>query len=543
MNKIKWFAAFAAVLLVGLAAAATTASTSTSTSTDTGGATVQVSGYSTIPDTVYSGSYAQLKLDIGNAGTETAQSTTIYYSYGTEDNYMSVGDIGPGSSTITALPFHIPDGYEGGVIIIYLRISCQDSSGIHTTYASIPVSISGRNDVSANVLDASPSEIYPGDSLSVKLSLKDIGGNDISDVAIEPYPDSGFFLNGTSAIQLGEMKDGEERNVSLALVLSSPSSYGRQMVPILLTYEDALHNRANETVYAGPIGIMRSNTKWALSLSPATPVEIGSGAVFSLSIKNRGADPDSAVVDIGSGNEFMPLGSSKIYFDNVGPGETRNTNVTIGISPSAAAGYYDLPVSILSGNDQSWNGSVGVLVQATPELTISNGQTLTPGSEAKVSIKIANTGNSAIRSAYVSVEPKANSGLRVTASATEFIGTLNVDDSYTAQPTVSAPYATGSYPLLVTVTFRDSMNQEKIVTKELDIVVGSSTDASSAGSSGNMNGGPGQFSRNSSSGIRVFGIDIIPIAAIAVVLGLAYFVWIKKFRRKKEDPKKEEQRK
>jgi hypothetical protein len=532
MNNMKWFAAFTAVLLLGLAAAATTAST------DAGGATVQVSGYSTIPDTVYSGSYAQLKLDIGNSGTETAQSTTIYYSYGNEDSYMSVGDIGPGSSTITALPFHVPDGYEGGVIVIYLRIFCQDSSGTHTTYASIPVSISGRNDVSANVLDASPSEIYPGDSLSVSLSLKDIGGNDISDVAIEPYPDSGFFLNGTSAIRLGDMKNGEERNASLALVLSSPPSYGRQMVPILLTYEDALHNRANETVYAGPIGIMSSNTKWALSLTPASSVEIGSGTVFSLSIRNRGADPDSAVVQIGSGDEFMPLGSSRIYFDGVGPGETRTANITIGISSSAAAGYYDLPVSILSGNGQSWNGSVGVSVQATPELTITDDVPITPGTETKLSIKIANTGNSAIRSAYVSEEPEADSGLRVTASGTEFIGTLNVDDSYTAQPTVSAPYAPGSYPLLVKVTFRDSMNQERTVAKEVEIVVGSSA-GFSAGSGGAFSGnGTFRNGARTTGGIRVFGIDIIPIAAVAVVLGLAYFVWIKKFRRKKEEQKK-----
>jgi len=534
MNTLKWFAAFAAVLLVGLAGAATTASTNAN------GATVQVSDYSTIPGTVYSGSYAQLKLDIANSGIETAQSTTIYYSYGTEDNYMSVGDIGSGSSTITAMPFHVPDGYEGGVLVIYLRISCQDSSGTHTTYASIPVSISGRNDVSVNVLDTNPSEIYPGDSLSVKLSLKDVGGNDISDVAVEPYPDSGFFLNGTSAIRLGNMKDGQERNVSLALVLSSPPSYGRQMVPILLTYEDALHNRANETVYAGPIGIMRSDTKWALYLSPTTPVEIGSGTVFSLSIRNRGADPDSAVVQIGSGDEFMPLGSSKIYFDGVGPNETRAANVTIGISSSAAAGYYELPVSILSGNGQSWNGSVGVFVQATPELTITDGVPITPGTETKLSIKIANTGNSAIRSAYVSIEPGANNGLKVTDSGTEFAGTLNVDDFYTAQPTVSAPFAAGSYPLLVNVTFRDSMNQERTVAKEIDVIVGNAGSASGSGSASSFVGNgtrSGQFSRNT-GGIRVFGIDVVPIAAVIVVLGLAYFVWMKKFRRKKEEQKK-----
>ncbi|MCX6773535.1 MAG: hypothetical protein NTY68_00865 [Candidatus Micrarchaeota archaeon] len=493
-NNIRWFAAFAAVLMMGIAAAATASSTTSSTS---GGSAIQVSSYSTIPDTVYRGSYAQLQLNLGNSGTETAQSVTIDYNYGTDESYMSVGDIGSGSSTITALPFHVPDGYNGAVIVVYLKVIYQDSGGQHTTYASIPVSISGKNSVSADVLGATPSEIYPGDALSVILSLKDIGGNDISDVAVEPYPDSGFFLNGTSAIQLGDMRNGESRNVSISLVMSSPPSYGRQMVPILITYQDELHNRANETVYAGPIGMMSSNTKWALS----------------------------------------PLGSSRIYFDGIKTGETKNVNVTIGISSSAAAGYYDLPVSIISGNGQSWNGSMGVLVQATPELTISNGQSVTPGNESKVPIKIANTGNSAIRSAYVSIEPGPDSGLRVT-SGTEFIGTLNVDDSYTAQPTVSVPFATGSYPLSVTVTYRDSMNQERNVTKEIFLDVGNSGSFSGSGSfNGNGTFARGQFTRNT-GGIRVFGIDIVPIAAVLAVLGIGYFIWIKKFKRKKEEQRK-----
>jgi hypothetical protein len=235
------------------------------------------------------------------------------------------------------------------------------------------------------------------------------------------------------------------------------------------------------------------------------------------------------------------LGSSRIYFDGIGPGETRNVNVTIGISSSAAAGYYDLPVSIISGNGQSWNGSMGVLIQATPELTISNGQSIIPGNESKVPIKIANTGNSAIRSAYVTVEPGADSSLRVT-SGTEFIGTLNVDDSYTAQPVVAVPFATGNYPLSVTITYRDSMNQERNVTKQIYLDVGNSGGFSGSGNTVSFSGNGtfnrnGQFARNT-GGIRVFGIDIIPIVAVVIVLALAYFVWIKKFKRKKEDQKK-----
>jgi hypothetical protein len=182
-----------------------------------------------------------------------------------------------------------------------------------------------------------------------------------------------------------------------------------------------------------------------------------------------------------------------------------------------------------------------VLIQATPELTISNGQNVVPGNESKVPIKIANTGNSAIRSAYVTIEPGADSDLRVT-SGTEFIGTLNVDDSYTAQPIVAVPFATGSYPLSVTVTYRDSMNQERNVTKEIYLDVGNSGGFSGSGNtasfSGNGTFNRGQLSRNNTGGIRVFGIDIIPIVAVLIVLAIAYFIWIKKFKRKKEDQKK-----
>ncbi len=532
-----WFAAFAAVLMLGISAAATSSSS---------GAAIAVSDYSTIPSTVYSGTYAQLRLDLENTGSETADSVAVYYSYGSEDSYMSVGGIGSGSSTITSLPFNVPSDYKGSVIVLYLRIVFEDSGGTQMTYASIPISVSGRNSLVAEVTGTGPSELYPGDTVSVNLRISNIGENSMGDVTLAPESGSGIYLNGSSSIRLGDIESGGARNASLSLIVSSPSSYGRQMIPIVVTYEDAQYNQINGTVYAGPVNIMSSNTKWELSVVPDTSVEIGSGTVFSVSIKNRGADSDSAIVQIGSGDEFMPLGPSRIYFDSVSPGETKTANMTIGISSSVAAGYYNLPVSIISGNGQSWNGSVGVLIQATPELTITNGDSITLGSEGEVSITIANTGNSAIRSAYASVT--SSSDLKVTASSSEFVGTLNVDDSYTLQPTVSAPAKNGEYPLLISVTFKDSLNQEKTVTKTVYITVGSSTGDSAGTPASNGNGtamtGPGNgFSQRNASGIRVFGVDVIPIAAVVAVLGLAYFVWMKKFRRKKEEPKKEEQRK
>lgn len=96
----------------------------------------------------------------------------------------------------------------------------------------------------------------------------------------------------------------------------------------------------------------------------------------------------------------------------------------------------------------------GVIVEATPEITVSLDTAGTAGAQ----VQVANTGNSQIRSVHVSVTPDGSK-----TPTESFIGTLNVDDfSSVSLPSGSARSVN------VEVRFKDSRNAEHLVSQTLE---------------------------------------------------------------------------
>lgn len=125
----------------------------------------------------------------------------------------------------------------------------------------------------------------------------------------------------------------------------------------------------------------------------------------------------------------------------------------IGISSSASSGYYTIPLTLTTAEGQKATYVSGVVVEATPQITVSLDTT-----GATPQIQVANTGNSQIRSVHVSATAAGSS-----APTDSFIGTLNVDDfSSVALPSGSARSVD------VEVTFKDSNNAQRTIKQTLD---------------------------------------------------------------------------
>ncbi|MEM3555521.1 MAG: hypothetical protein QXF56_02290 [Candidatus Micrarchaeia archaeon] len=501
------------LLLLALASVAYSASTNATG----GGGAVYISTYSTIPETLYPGSSGQLKITLTNPGSETAKSVTIAGPGGVS---VWVGDMGAGSSTITSIPFTVPEKTTG-LHLIYLTIYYSDSGGTQASQLTIPLQISQEKILTATTLSVDKQVIFPGDIFTVQIEVKNTGG--VANNVILSSPSSSFLIAG-NYINIGSIPYNSSKNVSITLQTTSSTPSGRQMIPILLSYEDALRNVMNDTIYLGPIVVEQPHSQLRVEMLPVGTVEIGSQAEFTLRVRNMGSTSESAVVEVVPTSVFTPIGSSKIYFDQIEAGANKTRTVFLGVAPSTAAGYYELSLNVTSGSGYSSIEKVGVYVQATPELTITTETTAIPiGAETKIQIKIANTGNSAIRSVYVTASSK---DLQVT-SDTQFVGTLNVDDYFTYQPTISAParLTQGKYKLEVVVTFRDGTNQQRSIRKELEIQVGGSA-LPTAASFANRT--------RSAGGFRVFGIDVIPILEVLVVLVVLYFAAPRIYRKYKE---------
>jgi hypothetical protein len=499
-------------------------------------AALQVTGYSVAPTKAYPGTKGYIQLQIENSGTDTASGLKVDYSSNFNYNLVSVypGDIAAGANSQVSIPFEIPYEISTGMVLykieIYYLASENGGSSKSTTF-SVPIVVSQSEILQVNTLSAGGGTLSPGDKVTVLLEIKNTGGT-INDLTISTPSNSSFSIGGSTRKTVGSISSNSSVNVSLELVSSSLASIGQYLLPLTFTYMDALQNPATQTLYAGPVTVLDPSSQIRVRLEPTSSTEIGSAAEFNIIIENGGTSATSAIVEVDSTSAFTPIGSSKLYIPSIEPGKTASGKVTIGISASIESGYYELPLNVTLGTGKTFLQSVGVHVEATPELKIS-GEMSTSTTGSEIVIQISNTGNTPIRSVYAVAEM---GGTKVE----KFIGTLNIDDystlsiplttfdtSTTGMPARNA--SAGVMPqnrtaqggaVKVTITFKDEQNQPHTVKQDVSI------------SSGGTRQTTGTFPQRTTNSGVIFGLSALQLGGIGVVIAIAaYLVYRKKFRK------------
>ncbi|MDD2655344.1 MAG: CARDB domain-containing protein, partial [Candidatus ainarchaeum sp.] len=494
---------------------------------------LQVTEYSIVPENPYPDSTAQLQVTIKNSGDTSATGTNIYYTYMVDEKWgIYVGDIGAGAEAVTSVPFKVPSSVSSGVVVVKLDIYYGENgvrSGKVST-VSIPIEIRQQHGLMVETISAED-YVQEGETFDAEIRITNTGGT-MRGVSIGTPDDSSFRLSGTTQQAVGDVLAGTSVDVPLSLVALSSAEPGKYSIPLEITYYDSLQNEITETAYVGPVSIADPSEQYRMTFAPVDGSEIGSQAQFTLGIENRGSEAQSVVAEIGENDVFTPIGSSKIYFDGIMPGETRVETVALGIEASSSSGYYTIPITISDG-EESFTYEVGVAVEATPEITLtaeteaasSSSSTSTDaaasvmgGGGTQVTIRIANTGNTPIRSVYVSALD--GNGVVVTGTKDKFIGTLNVDDFGSFQTTVRANGAcTDGCVLPIVITFKDADNAEHTVSKEV-VVTGEGAGAVSGGAAA---GAAGAFEGRRAGSTLPFGLSIFHVAGAVVLAGAAWF--------------------
>jgi hypothetical protein len=494
---------------------------------------LQVVSHTTIPDTVYPGTATQLQLTIQNSGSDGAEGTTIYYKVPGQTDYSSifVGDIGAGSTAIASVPVNVPPSAGSGYFVVDLQISYGSananagSSAAKSTPISIPIPVAQHPILAVTTLSVVPQAIAPGGSITAQLEITNTGG--VMNNAIISVPDSSSFsIAGGSQISVGNVPFNSTKAVSLNLVSSSSAATGKYSVPVVVSYQDALQNTINQTVSIGPVVVEEASSQMRVYLTPLTPTEVGSQAQFALTLENLGESASSATVDLTQSSDFVPIGPTRVYFDDIAPGENQTQVVTVGVVGTLLTGYYDFPINITT-NGNTYTQNIGLLVTATPDLIVStqtNPATVTSGSSGvTVTAQISNVGNGPLRSVYAIASPVK--GLTLSGITDKFIGTLNVDDyvSFDLTVDVAPGLSSGTYEIPIAIQFKDSKNAQQTITKYAEITV-----SSGAAFSGNSTSASGLRSRNSSAAGGLFGLGLIPtIVGALVVIVIGYFAYRK----------------
>lgn len=425
------------------------------------GPVVQIVGYEIVPGDVYPGTTGQLELTLENSGSETAKTVTVYYNYNIGDrSSVYVGQIGPGSEAITSIPFKVPEKVDSGMIILTLDIYYldEDETASKLSTASIPVTVSQHQILEVKTLSLSKDTLRKGDTLTADIEITNTGGV-MKNVVISAADSSQFSLSGTTQQRVGDIPTGSSMNVTVSLVSSSSAEAGKYLIPLKITFNDALQSTAEETVYVGPVTVSGSSSSFKISCEPLSGSEIGSELAYSITLENPGGSVQSAVIVIDGNDIFTPIGQNIIYFDDIQPGERRSEIVYLGVDSASSSGYYTLPLT-LKANNEEVGFDAGIYVQATPGLTLTS-EAESSGSEIEVTVKIANSGNTAIRSVYAYAE--STDSYEVVGTAEKFIGTLSVDDYSSFQMTLRRKGTGGEASMPITIIFKDSDNVEHVV--------------------------------------------------------------------------------
>jgi len=495
-------------------------------------ATLQVTNYSIVPSNIYPGTSGYIQMTIKNTGDAKAKSPTAYYELQGVASSLTMGDISEGGSTQISIPFKIPQGSGGTIqldkIDIYYSYSAQSgTSSLEMTSVSIPMQVSQEGVLQVRMLSLDKNSIAPGEKLSLNLELIN-GGGVVNDLVVTTEDNSSFSIYGATQQVIGSIPSNSSVNLSVDLLSSSLTTSGEYNVPLVFTYHDAINNRVEDTLYVGPVSILEESSQYRLYLEPLTPVEIGSKAVFNLTLKNMGSNTISALVDVNPSEVFTPIGIQKIYFDSIAPGSSESTNITVGIASSKSAGYYTFQLTLTPSAGKSITYDAGVIVDATPELTLSL-KTLSSGS---MELQIANTGNTAVRSVNVKMKPHGSS----TGATESFLGTLNVDDIETVDLSSSI-----SGTIDVEITFRDSNNIRQTITKELGTTsnFNSTVEGTQSGQTNNSRNF-GTNGRGGIPGLTTQGTNLeqiaLTIGALVLLIVGAWFAY-KRFGKKKRQEK------
>ncbi len=520
------------VLMICMMAGVLSAANTGTTAGSTNGAALQVSGYTTVPQSVYPGSKGELQVTIANSGTDTASATVVNYELPgqTQPSQVTVGDIGAGSSAIASIPFQVPMNVSSGFFVMNLNVvyfGDPTDTTVKNTPLSITIMVSQHQILNVKTVSVTPQSVQAGDEVTVDLDVQNTGGV-MNNAVITADGDTTFTLAGTTQQSIGNVPSGGNVNVSVLLVASSSAAPGRYNIPLIVDYEDLLQNTVNQTVSVGPVTVSEPSAQFMVSMVPTGQVEVGGEAPFALTLTNLAANVISATVDLTENTPFTPIGSSRLFFSGIEPGQSQTQTVMVGIEAGTTSGYYDFPLTITS-NGNSYNQTMGILVNATSDFDVS--ATTTPefvstgSTGVKLTAEIANTGNGPMRSVYA--DAASTEDFVVIGTTDKFIGTLNIDDFGTLPLIIDVPQnlTPGDYSLPISVTFKDANNVEQTIVKNLTITIYSQQDAArdnllASGGTGTT-GATGAYGGRSGGGL--FGISYLMWIGIIVVIVLAYY--------------------
>ncbi|PIT84232.1 hypothetical protein COU37_04160 [Candidatus Micrarchaeota archaeon CG10_big_fil_rev_8_21_14_0_10_45_29] len=443
-------------------------------------ADLSVSGISVLPDTVRPGASGVVSMTVTNTDTDEIYSINAIAS-GTgdvrSDSITSLGGLKYGASNVLAAPFSVREDADAGIYSLNVRLTWTQGNGSRYKNVQVPISVINPAIFSIQSINKT---VYTTGDFEIDMLIENGGG--IAKSSRVSINSTQFLQTGQNPLMLGNIGTGDKLNFKMGLTLAPAVTSGTYSVPVAITYVDEAGEERN-TEAKFRIDVKKKSARIALSIGDEIRFVPGHDFMMPVIISNGGdewaydvqagvASPSainaiSGATDLSAyDNILTALGSTYGSVGDLSPGEAKQIILHVGVN-DIKPGFYK-QYFVIKGKDANGDSKadelfpVGLNVEGLSDVSVfvsANPAPIMAGGEHTLSVLISNVGTSPIKALIVSA--KGDDFVLQEAQDEQFIGGLVEDDFSTVQYKVKvANVPSGTYPLNVTMKFKDSYNRD-----------------------------------------------------------------------------------
>ncbi len=400
--------------------------------------------------------------------------------------------------------------------------------------------------IDLTLINQDPQPVKAGDVVEVRLQVQNTGEVEAQNWKIEALPEYPFTLIDASAVQTIASLPRSPESASTKVIIykfrvSKEATRGTYDLSFEYSMKGASGGAKRDFQIEVTAGGVAQITYDPTVLSPGKQTEL----VFTITNQGKAAlnnvvfswsEPDGLILPVGSDNTQ--------HIMTLDVGEYAQLTYKVIASMNADPDVYTLNLAMqydAANQTETYTTKAGIFVGGETDFDV----TFSESSKGQTSLAIANVGTN--RALSVTVRVPEQEGLKVTGSTDSIVGNLDQGDytiasfQITKSTPRTAPQATGTeqtgakqsvsttrdakLSLKVNIDYTDTTGTRRTVTKTVPIQF-AATIATANGGTTTPGAFPGRTQTTSWTTYALY------LAAIAVIIGIVYFVY-KKWRNKK----------
>lgn len=303
---------------------------------------------------------------------------------------------------------------------------------------------------SVTITDARPTELHPGDTKEVTVTVMNNGGLDAKDIRLAFQGTDDLSVIGPTVAQINTLISWQSKDVVITVHVKEEAPNGVYSLPVACSWRDFYLDPAK--------GYVTTNkTKEQLGISfnvigagvlnigdiSTDPTDIRPGdenVKLTVDIENSG---EAAAKDVEAkllcNAEFKPAwsGTDRSYIGRLNSGDSKEATFYVDVSDNIESNTYTIPMRIrykdTRGREYEVMRSVEILVEPKPEFEIVSyytaPETISASDKAvKLHVKVKNVGSEKAQSVSVRITGEADVPFDYEVKS-DYVGTLKVGDA------------------------------------------------------------------------------------------------------------------